>query len=276
MASWRAKIGSCYWLWSAVFAFCLPFFFIPAGADGNNFWSNIYFVMPFFGAAVASLRLTRNWSKTDPRFRPVVALFATALALWGVGAVIWIFYNIELRTPIPYPSKAELGFFGATTAWAIAFVVLHHNYRLPFNLSGFGPILTVAAMFPWNVGSYVKGPFQEGPQDIAKVLLDGGYPIVDALGWCMLGGFLFGAVRLQLSHKYRPAFILILVGLVGNYVSDVFFNIFTTLNRYHNGGPIDVGYFLSLSILVLGLIMMPLTESPLQASTNDREPAPFG
>ena len=228
-----------------------------------NYWSGVYLVVPLLGGLLGSSRLRQM----APRHRLMPAMFRAGLVLWALACVIWMYYNLDIGTRLPYPSWADAAYFTALLSWAGGTIVLYRQIRgneVIQDLKHLIPIVlfavTITGLFiRWAHGGELS---RFSPADeILKYLLDLSYPIVDAFILALFGTLLAGKKLKKLKDMKRGLWI-VFVGYFCVFVSDLAFNIITSLPQsssltYYNGGPTDAMFTVAFFIMSVGMFNIP-------------------
>src|SRR6185436_12711456 len=84
--------------------------------DPINLYSNLYGVIPLIGG-IYGLFLSRHWGGWNSKVGRAVMLLSLGLITWGIGIVIWLYYNIIMHVEVPYPSLADAAFILSWPLW---------------------------------------------------------------------------------------------------------------------------------------------------------------
>ena len=108
-------------LW-ALFVFFIGWFFWIY-ITGNtqhplNLYSNTYGIIPLLGG-LYGLFLAQHWGGMESKVGKAIIFLSLGLITWGIGMVIWLYYNIVLDVSVPYPSLADAAFILSWPLWGI-------------------------------------------------------------------------------------------------------------------------------------------------------------
>jgi len=239
-----------------------------------NDFVGIWLTIPLFGALLGFRRLQYSQQPISNSYRIVPTLFCAGLLLWSIGSMIWKYYNFILKEEIPYPSWADLGYGSSAICWTIG---LYFIYKIAgTNWFKEGQLLSPFLIAVWGATilltllSHGSPAIQIDSQDkIIKLLLDFYYPMVDALNVTLLAVLILGSSFKKLDDSMKRNLLVIMIGLILNFVGDVAFNIATTLNKssplaYYNGGWTDYLFVTALYVLSIGVLLFPFSDPPVE------------
>lgn len=176
-------------------------------------------------------------------------LMAAACGAWTAAEVVWAVYDIVLRTAVPVPSWADLGYLSAIPL-VVAALVSHpalsmgrrHRGRAIFD----GTVAATAVFFlSWT---FVLGPLWRHT-DLTSFggIVAVAYPFGD-----IVMVFLVVLVIREMSHGDRFALGCVLAGLVAMAAADSTYTYLTEAGRYSVGQMVDVGWVVGYLGLALG------------------------
>ncbi|WP_193777826.1 diguanylate cyclase, partial [Streptomyces sp. E5N298] len=175
------------------------------------------------------------------RFRPAWLLFALSSAMASLGNLVWGWYEVVLRVPVPSPSYADLFFLCFAPPAIVGLLVLA---KRPVTKAGWiclgldawligGSLLTLA----WSL-ALAQAAKVEGGSSVAHSALSVAYPLLDiALVSMVL------ALHFRRSPVCRSA-VNTAIGALGlTVVCDALFTSPLLHNSYRSGQLLDAGWF---------------------------------
>ncbi|MFF0589964.1 putative bifunctional diguanylate cyclase/phosphodiesterase [Streptomyces sp. NPDC003781] len=175
------------------------------------------------------------------RFRPAWLLFALSSAMASLGNLVWGWYEVVLRVPVPSPSYADLFFLCFAPPAIVGLLVLA---KRPVTKAGWiclgldawligGSLLTLA----WSL-ALAQAAKAEGGSSVAHSALSVAYPLLDiALVSMVL------ALHFRRSPVCRSA-VNTAIGALGlTVVCDALFTSPLLHNTYRSGQLLDAGWF---------------------------------
>ncbi|KKS41660.1 MAG: Membrane protein [Candidatus Gottesmanbacteria bacterium GW2011_GWB1_43_11] len=205
------------------------------------------------------LLVSRHWGGFKSAVGKAVLFMSLGTTSWGLGNVVWSFYNFVLHLEVPYPSLADLGFAGAVPLWAIGMYYLSQATGAKFSLRRLrGRVLLIVLPIIAAIASYyflfviARNSSFEVEGGLLKIFLDFYYPIGD---WVILtlSFLLFGLSFKYLGGKFKwPVFITIL-GFIVMFLADFSFSYTTTVGTYYNGNISDLLFAIALFVISFGI-----------------------
>ncbi|MFD8200525.1 putative bifunctional diguanylate cyclase/phosphodiesterase [Streptomyces sp. NPDC059701] len=217
-------------------------------AVGSAFgWGSEYVatVMGDFGlsaaagaAAVSCLLYAR---RRRVRFRPAWLLFALSSAMAALGNLVWGWYEVVLRQPVPSPSYADLFFLCFAPPAIVGLLVLA---KRPVTKAGWiclgldawligGSLLTLA----WSL-ALAQAAKAEGGSSVAHAALSVAYPLLDIALISMVLALHFRRLPVGRSTVNTAIGALALT-----VMCDALFTSPLLHNSYRSGQLLDAGWF---------------------------------
>ena len=212
----------------------------------------------FAGAAAAGWRASR----TTGRFRMSWALFAAATGSWGIGQLVWSYYEIVLRQAAPFPSLADVGYL-LFPLFALAALLVRPSAafegtgRLRVLLDG---LMVAGALFNLSWASTLGAVYHGALGTAAAQIVGLAYPVEDLV-------VLAVAVMVLVHARSRTGLLLITAAIVGMAVADSAFDYLTATGEYKTGNPVDIAWV--AAFLLIGLAAL-LDTGPVEAQTESR------
>ncbi len=175
------------------------------------------------------------------RFRPAWLLFALSSAMASLGNLVWGWYEVVLRAPVPSPSYADLFFLCFAPPAIVGLLVLA---KRPVTKAGWiclgldawligGSLLTLA----WSL-ALAQAAKAEGDSSVAHSALTVAYPLLDiALVSMVL------ALHFRRSTVCRSAVNTAIGALALTVMCDALFTSPLLHNNYRSGQLLDAGWF---------------------------------
>jgi signal transduction histidine kinase len=227
------------------------------GDSGVQAFSDLMGIPASLVPAAACFWLSRSASPTSRRAWRYLGL---AIASWGVGEIIWTYYELVLHREVPFPSLADAGFLGLIPFGALAILSFptapkRASTRLRALLDG----LIIAGSILFIGWATVLGPAYEAGKggSIAVQLISVAYPLGDLV--------LISAVLFVFSHaqsRERTALGLISAGLVAVAFADFGFTYLTLNELYSTGSFIDPLWNLGFMLIGVAALRRPEFAEP--------------
>lgn len=248
----------------AIYAFFIVYW-IALLMSGTTFaWLNLAY--NFYGLppmVFGTIGIASIWRWGGIRTTIGKAMFSIGLGilLWGLANTGWVYYNMVLNIPVPYPSVLDALFLPGSFFCGLGIVYLcdatgaAHGLRSPhaklFALTA--PIITLLVSYYLFITIARGGVLVSRDGSMLKTILDIAYPALDSL-------YLTAAVLISgLSFKYMRGMYaldiwLIMFGMVGMFLGDVIFIFTTTTGSFYPGNTGDLAYVSGLSFFSFGLL----------------------
>lgn len=256
-----------YFLFAALVVWRTVLFVLPATPDDTMnlsvlLWGSGYQIIALYGAFIGFV-ISRAWGGRNSLLGRTVLAFSFGLLMQSWGQTFASYYVIKLGD-VPYPSLADIGFFGSIFfyiygAWGLA------------KMSGIRPFVkSWKTLMAWlltiiSIGIAYYIFLAEATMDISHPIqsfLNFGYPLGQAIYIAIVLTTLL-LLRSVTGGVMKAPIVIFLVALVVQYLSDFIFLYQAIRDLYIPGGVIDIlyltAYFLmSLAILKLGRVFQEL------------------
>ena len=223
----------------------------------NLYWAASYQILAILGA-IFGIIISQYWGGFKSTLGKSIIFFSLGLLLQSFGQSVFSFYNIILKVEIPYPSIADIGFFGSVPLYIYGGILFGQASGIKFSLRSLSskaiaiiiPLVILVASYFFFLKNY-----EFNLDNPLKVFLDFGYPSGQAIYISVAISTYFLSKKL-LGGIMKNAVLLILIALVVQYVADYNF-LYQTLNTtWINGGYGDFIYLIAYFVMALGLIKM--------------------
>ena len=231
------------------------------GTNENYLFSLLYSVMPLGWGIIGVINAMR-WGGVKSFLGRGILFIALGLFAWGVGNLIFGYYNLIQKIPIPYPSPADAAFILLYPLSAIGvlwfFKPTGASYGLR-HMSGKLLLLIIPLFFiflSYYLLVYVAraGSITSGGH-LLKVFLDIAYPVGDVVV-VTLATIVYSLSFRYLGGAFRKPITFIIIGFISTYVADFLFSYTTTVNTYFVGMWVDIFYPTAFLFIGLGLSLL--------------------
>lgn len=217
----------------------------PNGDTGLMWFSDLALAGGALAAGLMSITMALMTRGED---RPAWALLGAGALSWGLGQVVWSYYELVLHQETPFPSFADLGYLGAIP------LMLAGVLRLPRSegrdgasqaLVGLDALVAMCsvATVSWYI---LLGPmYTDGSSPLLERAIGIAYPAGDLL---LMFAVIGVAMRGWVAGQGRILTPLVL-GLAVFAVADSGFTYLNLHNAYVSGSPIDLGWPLGLLLI---------------------------
>ncbi len=225
----------------------------------NLIWAASYQIIALLGG-IFGLFIARSWGGLQSVIGRSVGAFALGLLLQTFGQSTFSFYNLILHIDIPYPSLADIGFFGSIPFYIYGISVLARGSGVTISLRSFKnkiqAILIPLAMLVFSYFFFLRS-YEFDWSSPLRVLLDFGYPLGQAI-YVSIAILTYLLSKRALGGVMRPRIFFILAALVVQYLADYNFLHQTINETWQNGGYGDYIYLLAYLLMALGLLQLKM------------------
>lgn len=204
------------------------------------------------------LIISKKWGGFSSAIGKAVIFLSLGLLAQEFGQLVFSYYNIFLKVEIPYPSLADVGFFGSIPLYAIGMVQLAKAAGSKFSLNTVisklqivaipGLLLVISYLF------FLRG-YEFDFSNPLKVFLDFGYPFGEAI-YISVAILTYTLSRKILGGVMRSRILLLIGAFSIQYLADFNFLYQNSKGTWINGGYGDYIYFLAYFVMTLGLIQL--------------------
>lgn len=234
---------------------CLAYIFEPLGSGSRAWVSNLVTVLAAWAVVILAFLLLRSYDRREMAWRIWVAMLFGFL-LWGIGEILWAYYDLRPGGEVPFPSLADL-------LWAVGYLPLWVALWLRFRSIEVRPgpghflALVAVALIGAIAVRYVLWPivtYKDFDRPIEQ-FLDLLYPIGDLV---ILAGSMLVAVAVRGGRLSLP-WQVISLGMVVLGLADLIFAFATWNEIYVTEGPLnlptvltDLPYIAAYAIIAVG------------------------
>ncbi len=225
----------------------------------NYIWNTSLALVPLIGG-IKGFFIAKSWGLWKSSIGKAVLFLSCGLFSWGVGNVIWTYYNIFESNPIPYPSLADAGYLPSYFLWTAGMIYLPHAIGGKFGFRRWYskflviliPVLVLALSY-YLVAFITKSTIIFASfTSYTKLFFDIAYPVSDAI--ILTTALVVGTSFKFFGGKYRLSIYTILLSFCFQYIADFLFSYTTTANTYYNGAITDSFFVTGLSLLTFGVL----------------------
>ncbi len=227
----------------------------------NYLYGALLGILPVVGGILGLLNAKR-WGNFKSAMGRTVFFLSLGLLTWGIGTLIFAYYNIYLNVAVPYPSLADASYIISWVFWAIGMIDLSKATGVKFKLRRVAgramlfiiPIVTIIISYYALIVVARQGviDFSGGA---LTTFFDLAYPIGDVV-ILTIALLIYGLSFNYLGGFFKWPIIIILSGFVLNYLGDFFFVYTTTITTYFVANWVDLLYTLAFFTLSFGAALL--------------------
>jgi hypothetical protein len=184
--------------------------------------------------------------------------FAVGLLLQNVGQSVFSWYNLVAQVALPYPSLADVGYFGSIPFYIYGVLMLARASGVHITLKAFSAKLQAITipliMLTLSYFFFLYG-YEPDWSDPLRVFLDFGYPLGQAV-YVSLAILTYLLSTKTLGGVMKNKVLLVLAALVIQYAADYNFLYQAAYGTWTVSGYGDVLYLLAYFLMAIGLIQL--------------------
>lgn len=222
----------------------------------NLVWAATYQIVALLGGLWGLMIAYRSWGGPQSVVGRAVMAFGIGLLLQVFGQSTFSFYNLFLGVDIPYPSLADIGFFGSIPLYIYGAVLLARASGVVVSLHSYASKIQAAliplVMLVFSYSSFLRG-YEFDWSAPLRVLLDFGYPFGQAI-YVSIAILAYLLSRKILGGAMKERVLFILLALFIQYLADYNFLYQAIQETWQNGSYGDYIYLVAYFLLALGLL----------------------
>lgn len=261
----------------SLFYICLVIWWITIYLRGisetteNYLYSFVYGFIPLIWGVVG-LRTSFLWGGFKSLTGKSLSFLSLGMLVWATGNMIWAYYNLILKIPVPYPSLADYVFILSFPLWAIGMFFLSRVTGAALSLRRIKgrialftiPILVITVSY-YLLFVVARGGVIDTQGGSLKLFLDIAFPAWDVV-ILTLALLVFGLSFNYFGGKFKWPIIILLLGFGVNYVTDFSFSYTTTLGTFFVGSWVDLLFATAQFLIALGITLIS-PQSTMESSS---------
>ena len=210
-------------------------------SDAAFHFSEIAYVILPAGAGVALIATSRTLER---RRRVAWSIIGLGVLAWGLGEIIWVYYEYVLGVEVPYPGWADVFYILGYPLMFVGVLLLPHVKpgrleRLRLTLDAISGSLAIAAIM-WV--AYLSDQIYIDPElGFLEQFVNIMYPVGDVF---LLIALMILAVR-RSSLRFDVRLIVLSLGVVATAIADIIYVLQVENDTYIAGGWLDAVWLFS-------------------------------
>ena len=232
-----------------------------------------YAFIPLSGSIIG-FTIAKKWGFFKDNVGKAVFFFSLSLFSWAMGEFVWSYYNFFMNSNVPYPSWSDVGFVLNYPLWGIGMVYFGKasGANLGLQKTSRKLLLILIPILVSLVSWYVMVVLARGGSITSgggalKVFFDIAYPAGDVILLTM-GLLIFGLSFRYWSAQLKWPIIVILLGILAEYITDFGFAYTTTLGTFYNGCLDDFAYATTFMILSIAVTLLDKRQDAFSSSIS--------
>lgn len=220
-------------------------------------FGGLYGLVALLGG-IWGIRVARKWGGVKSVMGKAILMFSFGLLAQEFGQVTYALYNDLYKTPGPYPSLGDIGFFGSIPLYIYGILLLAKASGVKIGLKSFESKLQ-AIIIPLVMLVVAYFLFLQGYEfdwtNPIKVFLDFGYPMGQAI-YISIALLTYLLSRNILGGIMKGKILFILFALCIQFLSDYTFLYQSSRGTWSVGGINDYMYLVAYFFMTLGLLQL--------------------
>lgn len=221
-------------------------------------WAASYQLVALYGGIAGLIIAYKEWGGMRSVVGSAIVAFSFGLLLQVLGQSTFSFYNLVLNVEIPYPSFADIGFFGSIPLYIYGAVQLARASGAAFSLRTYmNKLWAIAIPVLLLILSYTSflRHYELDWSSPLRVFLDFAYPFGQAI-YVSLAILAYLLSRGMLGGTMRNKVLFLLIALVVQYLADYNFLYQTISETWQNGGYGDFIYLFAYLLMAIGVMQI--------------------
>src|SRR3989344_1417831 len=226
----------------------------------NYLWGLVFLgVLPVLGG-ISGILISRNWGFLSSALGRAILFFSAGVAVWGVGGVIYSYYNIALAIEVPYPSIADLFFVLSIPFLIVGLINLGKGIGRGYKLRALRckaifaiiPLFIIATSYHYftSVGGDGFASFTDA--SILEIVLDFLYSIQDALLITTIA-LIYGLSYRVFGGRFKQPINLLFVAFLFYYLTDFAYSYTVKQETYYVANWVDLLYLNTMFLISIGV-----------------------
>lgn len=180
--------------------------------------------------------------------RPIHVVGGLGSLSFSIAQLIWVYYNLILKTPIPYPSIADLFWILYYPFMIVGSILVMHEIKIKLTWSVILETSVIFTLIFFIIYSFISTGSTQESLPLLTQALNLSYPIFDSL----LIAMMITAIHSQLGHL-QPLLLYFIFAFTALAFGDTLFAYQTTFETYWNGNVVDATYALAGFLFAMGI-----------------------
>lgn len=225
----------------------------------DNFidFGGVYGIVALLGG-IWGIRIAIKWGGIKSVMGKAIFMFSLGLFAQEFGQIAYALYNDIYKTPGPYPSLGDIGFFGSIPLYIYGTLLLAKASGAKIKLQSFTHKIQ-AVLIPLGMLVIAYFFFLQGYEfdwtNPIKVFLDFGYPMGQAI-YISIALLTYLLSRGILGGIMKGRILFILFALFIQFLSDYTFLYQSSRGTWHVGEINDYMYLVAYFLMTLGLLQL--------------------
>lgn len=253
---WQAKVAVVFFV--LVFVWWISIYPVSGKSSFNNYiFAGTYGLMAFWGG-IWGISIAKHWGGFKSVIGKAIIMLSIGLLFQEFGQIVFTAYYFLLKVEIPYPSLADLGFFGSIPFYIFGIFFLAKAAGSQFVLKKMHgkmqAFLLPAIMLITSYFAFLQ-KYEFDWSNPLKIFLDFGYPLGQAI-YVSIALLTYTLSKNILGGIMKSKIFFFLVAFLMQYISDYNFLLQNIRGSWVNGAYGDYLYFVAYFLMTMGILQM--------------------
>lgn len=228
--------------------FCAWLYTLPSHDTPINYLYNLAYGLNFLLATYVSISFLIKCRV----HRTIHLIMMLGSLSFFIAQLIWVYYNLILHSPIPYPGLADLFWVLFYPLTALGGYLIMRDIKIIFTWERLLEMAVSFGIIFFIIYSFLIINNVQENLPLFTQLLNLSYPFFDALLLTMT----LTAIRSQ-QGQLQPLLLYFIFAFITLAFGDTLFAYQTTLETYWNGNIVDAVYALAGYFYAMGIVSLP-------------------
>lgn len=261
---WFAKLAFVYFLF--ITAWWSIIFLTGQEETFNNYLFGASYGLIALWGGIWGLIISKRWGGYSSALGRSIIVLSLGLLAQEFGQIIFSAHNIFLEIEIPYPSLADVGFFGSIPLYIYGIFLLlkASGVKFSFNklVNQLQAFIIPLFMLSLSYLVFLKDyEFDYGSPLV--IFLDFGYPFGEAI-YISIAILTYSLSKNLLGGVMRNKIVFIVGAFIMQYMAEFNFLYQNSRGTWINGGYGDYLYFLAYFMMTIGLMQLKTLSDQLK------------
>lgn len=262
---WQAKVAVVFFVLVSIW-WILTYPTSGESSFNNYIFASTYGLMALWGG-LWGLSISKHWGGLKSVIGKAIIMLSIGLLFQEFGQVVFSAYYFLLKVEVPYPSLADLGFFGSIPFYIFGILFLAKAAGSQFILrkmhGKLQALLLPAIMLATSYFAFLQ-KYEFDWSNPLKVFLDFGYPLGQAI-YISIALLTYTLSKNILGGIMRSKIFFFLTAFLVQYISDYNFLLQNIRGSWVNGAYGDYLYFVAYFLMTMGILQLNTTLKKMRA-----------
>lgn len=223
----------------------------------NYLFGASYGVIALVGG-ILGMHISREWGFPRSIMGKSIFFLSLGLLTQEFGQLVFSYYNIFLHVEVPYPSLADLGFFGTIPLYILGVFYLIKASGAQFTMEKVSGklqvILVPLVMLAVSYFFFLQGHDWNDATPL-QIFLDLGYPLGQSI-FVSMALLVYTLSKNFLGGIMRTKILILLLALIAQYIADFNFLYQNSRGTWENAGYGDYLYLVAYFLMAMGILAL--------------------